>query len=104
MSDAKLTCKACGYDSSAQAIILSRVSGALCDAATVIVDPYDEGIRELTEERDAYRSTLADLVAFWKATYPMSTGFTPYRKAVSILKHGIIRPAVPEQSTGGREE
>lgn len=69
-------------------VALARVSGALVDAATVVVEPYDQGIRQLTAERDAYRSTLADMVA----DMPNAR-----ERAIDLLKNG---PAMP---SGGND-
>lgn len=47
-------------DADSEHVMLMRVSGALVDAATVQVEPYDEAIRALTKERDGYRDQVKD--------------------------------------------
>lgn len=37
---------------------LRAVSGALCDAGDVVVEPYADGVRELTRQRNEYRDRL----------------------------------------------
>jgi hypothetical protein len=44
-------------------VALDLVSGALCDAGSVVVEPYHEGIRALIKERDEARAELAALRA-----------------------------------------
>jgi len=42
------------------AVQLALVSGALCDAGSVQVEPYHEGIRALTRERDEARERVVE--------------------------------------------
>jgi chromosome segregation ATPase len=42
-------------------VMLMRVSGALCDAGDVVVEPYDEAVRELVRQRDDLREKASDL-------------------------------------------
>lgn len=72
-------------------IQLARISGALCDAATVVVydGDYARSIHELTDERDGYRSALADLVAAtpvpWGESYKLLKAWV---RARDVLKDG----------------
>lgn len=91
------TCDRCGLsDFEAARIALGRISGALCDASTVVVDPPEQGIHELTAERDAYRAMLADVIAFSKTwTSPRAAGIRT--RARALLKHG------PSHLAGGAQ-
>jgi hypothetical protein len=74
-------------------VTLARVSGALCDAGTVFVDPPERGIRQLAAERDAYRSALCDVVASAspnRRDHP--TMHAAWEKARALLKDGPVPP------------
>lgn len=87
-------CELCRLDAldaelAQQRILLARISGALCDASTVVVEPYEQGIRDLTAERDAYRSALCDVVASAspnRKDHP--TMHAAWEKARALLKDG----------------
>lgn len=79
-------------------VIWSRTSGALCDASTVDTDDFEKGIHELTAERDAYRSSLADLAAFTNGRAFHARFDAAKEKALVVLKHGTATPcARPDQ-------
>ena len=42
---------------------LMGVSGALVDAGSIQVEPYDKAVRALTKERDDFRAALERIVA-----------------------------------------
>jgi hypothetical protein len=63
--------------------VLARVSGALVDAATVQVEPYDEGVRALTAERDRLRAENAKLREADRAGY--ERGLTDARRCIRVL-------------------
>jgi hypothetical protein len=89
------TCDRCGLSElEAHRIQASRISGALCDASTVVVDPAEQGIHELTHERDTYRSMVCDFVACMSPApnWP-SKELEVWTKAKRLLKEGPTRLA-----------
>ncbi len=46
-------------------IQLMRVSGALCDAGDVPVEPYDQAVRLLTKQRDEARGFIHETWPYW---------------------------------------
>ncbi len=75
-----------------------RIENALVDAATVDATDFEKGVRELTEERDAYRAALADIVWQTKPGYVAEVDATAWNRARSLLKYGVVRPASPHKS------
>ena len=59
-------------DAASAHVQLNRVSGALVDAATVVVEPYDEAIRELTRQRGRIEEKTVEAIADWLDAYAYS--------------------------------